>query len=382
MAANPPPPADADQYKDMRCSVCGKSCKLRCLEAHIHKFACHTEGCLLRNESVHVDTVEGVFHLWKNAPNRDPDFVAAPYGNRDVYRDPAEKEPNVEPSRHRGWEARPPSPAPDEAGRKTRRSKPPPGKAHRKTLHRSPSPDDVRDSIRRKLIRCSVCGKSCELRCLMSHMVEFACHDKDCFLHDRTVQVDIEGGLMYTIDGATHKPTPQPEPQRPPYGAGGTRYESPYGGDGPSMGPPPSWTKPFPFDARPPPYNTRPAPYNVREVSPSRDRDRTREWHHHSSRPREDKPHRSSRSRETDRRAPSPSRDPRRASAFPTRPTGNNPFSHPFNDPFDDPFFKRTPARDTRPPADHGRRRDPMESFMEQSMADMDRMMSNLGGRF
>jgi hypothetical protein len=289
----------------------------------------------------------------------------------------------VEPPRHRRREARPPSPPPEEA-RKPRRSKPPPGEPGRNARYRSPSPDGILG----RLIRCSICGTSCEFRCLMSHMVDFSCHEKGCFLHTRPVKVNIEEGVMHWMDSMKHEPSPEPKPRPAYHGGGGTRYPSPFDGDSPNMGPPPYRTRPHPydtrpsaFDARPPPYNTRPAPYNVREVSPSRDSDRTQERHRQ---PREDKPHRTNRPRETDRRAPSPSRNRKKTSTFPTRPTGNDPFNDPFNnpfndsfgDPFDDPFFKRGATRDTKPPADHGRRRDPME----QSISDMDRMMADLGG--
>src|SRR5690606_24144187 len=122
----------------------------------------------------------------------------------------------------------PPSPPPEEA-KKSRRSKPPPDEAGRKTRYRGPSPGGIFG----KLIRCSVCGSSCELRCLMSHMVDFPCHTKGCFLHTRPVEVNLEEGVMHWMDSTTHGPSPRPEPQPAPYGAGRTRYAGPFDGGGP-----------------------------------------------------------------------------------------------------------------------------------------------------
>ncbi|KAK4150958.1 hypothetical protein C8A00DRAFT_36423 [Chaetomidium leptoderma] len=100
MATNPSIPAGVDPYKVMRCSVCGNSCRVRCLERHIPDFACHNKDCILHSESVHADTVDGVIYPWKNAPQPDPDFEPAPYGTRKQGRDQGRDR-----DQDRGWQS-------------------------------------------------------------------------------------------------------------------------------------------------------------------------------------------------------------------------------------------------------------------------------------
>lgn len=355
-----PAPTDVDQYKDMKCSECGAFCKFQCLAAHIHKFACHTETCLLRTESVHVDPVEGVFYPWKSAPSRDPEFDAAPYGTRQPP-PAAEEDPDLGPPRDRS--------------RKTRNQSPPPEKKSRRSKPAAADTDDT-------LIRCSVCGNSCELRCLKSHIAKFSCHTRGCFLHDQSVEVDVEGGVMYLWKKAKSKPQRKHEPEPAPYGAGGTHYQSPYDDYGPGYGTKSPYDAPPSFyDTRPPAYDRRGRSYNVREVSPTRDQKHTK-YRTDPDRGRE--PRGRSRPRDTGRRPPSPSpdrgprdpdgRDRERASTFPTKPTKSDPFNHP--------FFKR--ERTTRePPLDRGRKRgDSFSSYIDRSMDEMDRMMAGMGVGF
>lgn len=70
------------------------------------------------------------------------------------------------------------------------------------------------------VIRCSMCGSSCQLKCIKIHINSFGCHNTKCLLNTESVHVDTDAGEITWWKNAPH---PDPEYERVPYG---TREEA------------------------------------------------------------------------------------------------------------------------------------------------------------
>ncbi|KAK3311535.1 uncharacterized protein B0T15DRAFT_490139 [Chaetomium strumarium] len=90
MATNARVPGGIDPNQVMTCSICGSSCKVRCMITHINDFTCHNKNCLLHTGSVFLDPFKGKISPWDSDPKVKrigPCYVRPP---RDQNRDRGE----------------------------------------------------------------------------------------------------------------------------------------------------------------------------------------------------------------------------------------------------------------------------------------------------
>ncbi|KAK4239494.1 hypothetical protein C8A03DRAFT_32445 [Achaetomium macrosporum] len=69
MATNARRPGGIDLNQTMTCSICGNSCRVRCMITHINEFTCHNKDCPLHTGSVFLDPFKGKISPWNSDPN-------------------------------------------------------------------------------------------------------------------------------------------------------------------------------------------------------------------------------------------------------------------------------------------------------------------------